>query len=82
MEMIRRLGAGRLAELAGVRMLELDRFVRRLRLRWAADRAAAALDAESRALVHDAFLPVHNITSLVDLARALAAPAVGERRAA
>ena len=51
MEMIRRLGAGRLAELAGVRMLELDRFVRRLRLRWAADRAAAALDAESRALV-------------------------------
>ena len=30
----------------------------------------------------DAFLPVHNITSLVDLARALSAPAVGERRAA
>jgi uncharacterized protein with von Willebrand factor type A (vWA) domain len=30
----------------------------------------------------DAFLPVHNITSLVDLALALSAPAVGERRAA
>ena len=30
----------------------------------------------------DAFLPVHNITSLVDLARALSAPAIGERRAA
>ena len=30
----------------------------------------------------DAFLPVHNIESLVDLARALSAPAVGERRAA
>ena len=30
----------------------------------------------------DAFLPVHNIASLLDLARALSAPAVGERRAA
>lgn len=30
----------------------------------------------------DAFLPVHNISSLVDLAHALSAPAVGERRAA
>jgi len=30
----------------------------------------------------DAFLPVHNIASLVDLARALSAPAIGERRAA
>jgi len=51
MEMIRRLGSGRLAELAGPRMLDLDRFVRRLRLRWAADREAAALDAGSAALV-------------------------------
>jgi len=30
----------------------------------------------------DSFLPVHNIASLVDLARALSAPTVGERRAA
>jgi len=30
----------------------------------------------------DAFLPVHNISSLIDLANALSAPAVGERRAA
>jgi uncharacterized protein with von Willebrand factor type A (vWA) domain len=30
----------------------------------------------------DAFLPVHNIASLVDLARALSVPPVGERRAA
>ena len=30
----------------------------------------------------DAFLPVHNIESLMGLARALSGPAVGERRAA
>ena len=30
----------------------------------------------------DAFLPVHNVASLVDLARALAIPGAGERRAA
>lgn len=47
MEMLRRFGSGRLAEIAGSRMVELDRFVRRLRLRWAAEREAEALDADT-----------------------------------
>ena len=51
MEMLRRLGSGRLAELAGPRMLDLDRFVRRLRLHWAAEREAEACAAEHAALV-------------------------------
>jgi penicillin amidase len=47
MELVRRLGRGRLAELAGPKLLDLDRFVRRLRIGWAADREAASLDPET-----------------------------------
>ena len=44
MELLRRFAYGRLAELAGPRALEIDRFVRRLRLGWAARRDAKAAD--------------------------------------
>jgi penicillin G amidase len=51
METTRRFAFGRLSELAGARTLELDRLARRLRLRWAAERDAAACDAEAAELV-------------------------------
>ena len=51
METIRRFAFGRLSEVAGPRTLELDRLARRLRLRWAAERDAAACDDEAAALV-------------------------------
>jgi penicillin amidase len=44
MEMLRRFAFGRLSELVGPRTVELDRLARRLRLRWAAERQAAAAD--------------------------------------
>ncbi len=51
MESLRRYAFGRLAELAGRRALELDRTARRLLLRQAAERDAAACDDRTRALV-------------------------------
>jgi penicillin G amidase len=51
METTRRFAFGRLSELAGARTLELDRLARRLRLRWAAERDAAACDPEASKLV-------------------------------
>jgi penicillin G amidase len=51
METTRRFAFGRLSELAGARTLELDRLARRLRLRWAAERDAAACDPEAAELV-------------------------------
>jgi penicillin amidase len=50
MELTRRFAWGRLSELVGARTLELDRTARRLRLRWAAERDAAAADGETAAL--------------------------------
>ncbi|HET9545823.1 MAG TPA: penicillin acylase family protein, partial [Gaiellaceae bacterium] len=51
MDTLRRYAFGRLAELAGRRALELDRTARRLLLRQAAERDAAACDDGTRALV-------------------------------
>ena len=51
MESVRRFAFGRLSEIAGARTLELDRLVRRMRLRWIAEREAAACDAETRTLL-------------------------------
>ena len=51
MELLRRFAFGRLSELAGTRTLDLDRLVRRLRLRWSAEREAAACDGETAALL-------------------------------
>jgi penicillin amidase len=51
MEMLRRFAFGRLSEIAGARTLELDRMARRLRLRWSAEREAAAMDADTAARV-------------------------------
>jgi penicillin G amidase len=50
MESLRRFAFGRLAELVGSRALEVDRVARRMRLRWAAERDAAACDAEVTAI--------------------------------
>ena len=51
MESLRRFAFGRLAELVGSRALEVDRVARRMRLRWAAERDAAACDAGVAAVV-------------------------------
>jgi penicillin amidase len=51
MEVVRRFAFGRLSELAGARTLDLDRLVRRMRLRWMAEREAAACDPETGALL-------------------------------
>ena len=49
MELLRRFAYGRLAEVAGPRALDIDRFVRRLRLEWAARRDADAADERAAA---------------------------------
>ena len=51
MDSLRRLAAGELAEIAGKAALPLDLRARQLRLRWLAERWAAALPAPQRALL-------------------------------
>jgi penicillin amidase len=51
MEIVRRFAFGRLSELAGPRTLNLDRLVRRMRLRWMAERESTTCDPETGALL-------------------------------
>ena len=51
MEMNRRTGAGRLAEIVGARGLEADRFLRTLGVRRAAEANLKSLDSETRGLL-------------------------------
>jgi penicillin amidase len=80
MELVRRVAFGRLSELAGARTLELDRLVRKMRLRWMAEREADACDAATGELLDaycqgvNEFLSLGPIPLELRLARARVEP--------